>query len=924
MPTLIGTRISRAIRSAIVVSACVTLFACGGKSVEEHIAQAQQHIANGDNNAAIIELKSAIQSDPKNPQARFILGSIYMDTNEFASAEKELTRARDLGYSAAEVIPLLSQAFQRNQTVVGLSTLDTSAVEDNATAQAQVSFYKLQSFIELQKNTEALSLIDDIEALNTDSIYRDLALVYKTILANNAAGAELQLNNIRKEAPNNRDLLDVLARLYMVQGKQVEAAEVLGEYIVQSPDDLETLFIYAGLLVDIGEIEEAQTHINKLLEISPNNAILNQMNAVVLASQDNHLGAFEAAETSINLGNGNPVARLIAGFSAFQLQDFVNANKHLSLVAPNLPDDHPGIKMLATSQLELGLSLQANSTLSRLDVEDVDNPQLYSKLGYELIQDGYIEEAKALISKTEQLASSNQELTRMGILKLSVNDLDGMLDLESAAKDAPENLDTQIILATAYLANRDYDKALALSSSWQRLMPNESKAYVLEAEASVGLQDFDRAEVALTKALELAPNDPIPNMSLVRILARKKEYQRAFELVENVLENAPTFEPALMIYYGLAKGLNNGKDVVPYLDKAIALDSTPAMYILKAKILNSKGDYNAALEVLATPEAIDEDASQYWLTKGQSLVASNQVNSAEAHYTQWLDKFPNSYDALIGRLVVHDVKSEFKAGLELIKAKPMLRDENPVKLMELQFLTQTKATREARKLYNSLNAEIKALPDTMGIHAALLLQENNPKTAIAPAEKAYQARSNRRNLITLVKAYDGMNRRAESMAVLSKFVETKPNDAVALMLFAERNMKSQPKKSIEIYQQIVEQQPGNFIALNNLGYLLYEQEEYDSAENYAKRAMAIRPDNAAVVDTLAQIYNAKSQFDDSLSLYKRVVSDTMENETIFLNYVETLILADNRLLAKRKLESREWQERNSQQRIDVLRAKYNI
>jgi hypothetical protein len=31
-----------------------------------------------------------------------------MQTNEFASAEKELTRARDLGYSATEVIPLLS------------------------------------------------------------------------------------------------------------------------------------------------------------------------------------------------------------------------------------------------------------------------------------------------------------------------------------------------------------------------------------------------------------------------------------------------------------------------------------------------------------------------------------------------------------------------------------------------------------------------------------------------------------------------------------------------------------------------------------------------------------------------------------------------------------------------------------------------
>ena len=123
---------------------------------------------------------------------------------------------------------------------------------------------------------------------------------------------------------------------------------------------------------------------------------------------------------------------------------------------------------------------------------------------------------------------------------------------------------------------------------------------------------------------------------------------------------------------------------------------------------------------------------------------------------------------------------------------------------------------------------------------------------------------------------------------------------------------------------LVAQQPNNFVALNNLAYLRYEQDEFAKAEGYAKKAMAIQPDNAAVVDTLAQVYNAQEQYDEALTLYNRVVSDIMPNEVIFLNYIETLILADNRLLVKRKLESRQWQERNSQQRIAVIKAKYNI
>jgi putative PEP-CTERM system TPR-repeat lipoprotein len=928
MPLHFGTRLSRTIRASLIATACITLIACGGKSVEEHIAQAQQHIASGDNNTAIIELKSAIQTDPKNAQARFLLGKIYMQSNEFASAEKELTRARDLGYSAAEVIPLLSQAYQRNQTVVGLSTLDTSAVSNNTTAKAQVSFYKLQSFVELDKKPEAYKLIEEIKVLDTDSIYKDLALVYTTILDNDAVGAELQLNNIRKEAPTNRDLLDMLARLYIVQNKRVEAVEVLGEYIKQSPDDLETLFSYTGLLIEVGEMEEAQIHAEKLLEISPNNPLLNQMQAVILASQDDHQGAFAAAEKSISLGNTNPVARLTAGFSAFKLNDFINANKHLSLIAANLPDDHPGLKMLAASQLQLGLSLQASQVLARVDKDASNNPQLYSKLGYELIQDGYIDEAKALIEKTESMSNSNQDLTRIGILKLSVNDLDGILDLEKAAKGAPEDVPTQVILATAYLANRDYAKALTLSETWQQLMPDEPKAYVLEAEAAVATSDYARAQVALEKALQLAPDDPIPNMSLVRILARQKEYPAALARTKKVLALKPAFEPALMMYYVLKKEMDPQQkevnDIFAYLDKGIAVEPTAAMYILKAIILNSEGQYDQALNVLAQPNAIDFDSSGYWQTKGQALVASDKVNSAQDHYTQWLNAFPNSYDAVIGRLVVHDVKSEFVEGLALIKSKPMLRDQVPIKIMELQFLAQTNDTRAGRNLYNTLSNEVKALPDVEAINAMLLLQESNPKAAVKPAQTAYEQRSNRRNLLTLLKALDGANRPADALVLLNKHVAAKPNDAVANLILAERSMKSTPQKSITIYTQIVEQQPTNFVALNNLAYLLYEQDAFAKAEGYAKQAMAIQPDNAAVVDTLAQIYNAQEQYDEALTLYNRVVSDTMSNEAIFLNYIETLILAENRLLAKRKLESRQWQERNSQQRIAVIKAKYNI
>jgi len=83
-----GTRSSRTIRTLFITTACVMLIACGGKSVEEHIAQAQQHMSSGDNNTAIIDLKSAIQSDPKNAEARFLLGKIICKRTSLRQQKK--------------------------------------------------------------------------------------------------------------------------------------------------------------------------------------------------------------------------------------------------------------------------------------------------------------------------------------------------------------------------------------------------------------------------------------------------------------------------------------------------------------------------------------------------------------------------------------------------------------------------------------------------------------------------------------------------------------------------------------------------------------------------------------------------------------------------------------------------------------------
>ena len=93
----------RPIASALLIATLisVSLPGCGrfsNATPEELIQRAKDKQAKGDISGGIIELKNAVQKDPNNAQARFLLGTLYVHAKQGNAAEKELTKARDLGY----------------------------------------------------------------------------------------------------------------------------------------------------------------------------------------------------------------------------------------------------------------------------------------------------------------------------------------------------------------------------------------------------------------------------------------------------------------------------------------------------------------------------------------------------------------------------------------------------------------------------------------------------------------------------------------------------------------------------------------------------------------------------------------------------------------------------------------------------------
>jgi tetratricopeptide (TPR) repeat protein len=104
----------RSLVLGVLLAAHTLLSACDSTArltEQEHIQRAKDFEDKGDLNASIVELKNAVQKNPDSPEARLLLGQIYLKREMGAEAEKELSKAAKLGVVRELITPQLGEAL---------------------------------------------------------------------------------------------------------------------------------------------------------------------------------------------------------------------------------------------------------------------------------------------------------------------------------------------------------------------------------------------------------------------------------------------------------------------------------------------------------------------------------------------------------------------------------------------------------------------------------------------------------------------------------------------------------------------------------------------------------------------------------------------------------------------------------------------
>lgn len=901
------------------------LSGCSEKSMESHLADARNYASQQQLDAAIVEYKNAIQKAPNAAEPRFELGKLYLQQNNFGAAEKELNKAMDLGHPVSQVIPLLSVAYQQSGAENALAEVDYRAEGMTAVESAEVGFYKLQALMQLGKTEEAQALLADLSTLDTSSVYKGLIDSYVFVLDNDMEGALAATEALREQAPTNKDVLQQLAKIYLQNGEPEKAAEVYGVYVSQFPDDVTSKFAYAALLIEIRDLEKAAPIVNDLLTLNENHPLLNTFKGIIESANENYAKALEHLEIAVQNGRSDQVVRLVAGFSAYQIQDFEAAQRHLTMVASSLPDNHPGLRMLADSMLQLGENDEALEVLARVEGEQGIDAALFSKASYQLLKDGNVVGAKQMVEKSEAVSATAEDLSRLGVLQLSLNDIDGLVNLEEAVEKAPESVTSQATLLRAYIATNQLDKAKVAAKEWHEQSPETAAPLIYLGNIATAEGAYQEAAQYLDKASGLSDAGNEVTYSRANLLVAEGKKENAIAFIRAFIDENPADVQALALWFALAAEEGDGNAVIAHTQTQFSKNKSDLkLRLLLARMYSINGQLDNTVSLLADVEGDESSPQVFWNLKGQTLIATNNVKEATAFFDRWLSFYPQDKNAVLGKLLIVDSQKQFKQGLALTDKVLAKRPDAQLTLLKAYFHSRLGQAKPAWDIINSTTDDVKALPFVRGIIARLHLIEKAPEQAVEHAKAAYDATPNSDNALLLVAALEMSGKKEQAFSFLEKHVGAHNNDVQSAMLLAERQIRSDRKAAIDTYEQVLSKTPDNFVVLNNLAYLAFEDGELKRAEELAKKAVSLQRENADAVDTLAQIYIAKGDKEAALALYEQVSAGPIASDEVYLNHVELLLALDKEALAKRRLASREFSSEAAKQRAENIKQQHGL
>ena len=898
------------VKRGVVAGLCtVLLAACGSDSPEPLIKSARDYLSKDDSNAAIIQLRNALQKAPNNAEARYLLGTALAARRDPASAVKELRRALDLGYPPEQTLPALAQALIDDGDAKELVAEFGGKTLRNPDAEANFKTIIGNAWLSLGKTKEAGGAFAAALAAKPD--FPDASLGVATLRAVNRdfEGATKIVDSVlaQPKAPPEASLLK--AQLLFAEGQPDAARAVLEKLVEARPAYLPARYRLAALQVARGDFDQASAQVGAIRKISKQGTRAYYFEALIASNKGNLPAAREAIQQVLKGSPGHVPSLVVAGEVELRAGQFNQAEDYLRRALKAAPGLLYAERLLAATYVRMGSPARALEVLQPQLVRGDRDPQLMAVAGEAYLSVGDYPKAAQYFAQTAALDPKNVAArTRLGQARFAEGDTEAAIrDLEAASALDPNVSSADLALVANLLRQKQFDEATAAVGRLEKKQPNNPLVYNLKGIVYLSKRDIGSARESFEHALQIQ-SDYLPaigNLAQLDRLDKKPDVAR--KRYEAILEKEPKNEQALLGYANLVQSLGGeASEVEVLLKKAVTVNpQSIGARLALVSFYTQKGDLKQAQFAAQEANAALPNDPRTLEMLGQVQLAAGDASQAVDTFNKLVAARPGSAEPLLRLARALVVAKDYDRAVEKLRAALAINPE----LFE--------ASREIVVIYTLSGRPEQALQEIKAIQRrqpgeargyllegeffGTQLKWSEAESAIKAAQK--RAPDDSTVALAMHAATTGAGKAAAADAAAEKWLHDHPKDVALRNYLAERAARKQDYKSAaRYYQAVAVQQPDNAMYLNNLAWALGELGD-PKALAQAEKALALAPTNPAILDTTGVLLVKKGDVTQGLEKLRLAAQRAPNHADIRLHLAKALIKAGDKEAARKELDA---------------------
>jgi len=628
---------------------------------------------------------------------------------------------------------------------------------------------------------------------------------------------------------------------------------LLQENMQTNPNDQISHLLLARTYERAGEMQLAISTYREILNQSPDNVlvVIPAVAALYNARQ------YDEAEQVLNRASRQNLYH--PELQRLQLQNYLrqgqldSASGMLQDLIDNDPSNQRACLSLALLKIQQGDYVQASELLDKLKILDPKSlPITAAQIQLNIRQDKKAEALRICDEMVKSLNNASAYILRARTYATLGQNVQAVNDLNHAVSIEPDNVEVWVARSDFYRttgqpknASADINNALDIDSDNVQLQKRAIPLFLASGQPDM----IRKGKALLEKALESNPEDVQLQLLKARsalVEGTAPAIESARQILKKITDDQPEISDAWVLLGEIAITQGQPGEAMDAALGGLAYGpNNKSLLLLKARAEAAKSPVLAIPTLKLLHEMDPGDLGTV------VLMANTYIKTGEPQ---------KAVNLLREQLAVSDVSARRKCNIALAVAL---------------YKSGNKA--EAQKEFDSLLESEPDDPEPLLAQVQLLKEEkdfsklnekvvnwygNHPEDSATPTEIA-------RDLMLL----EDSQARKTTEDILRMILKDDPNYAEAVSVLAILlQIGGRPAESTTLYQRLLELEPDNIIAINNLAWIICEvQGKHKQALELANRGLKIAPNYYDLIDTRGVIYYRLGEFDKAVSDFNECI-----------------------------------------------------